>query len=93
MAKGGSRPGAGRPKGAINRIAAAEREALLNDGGLTPLAYMTRIFRDERADQVRRDDMAKAAAPYFHPKLANVEVGGKNGEAIKIHLTAVDARL
>jgi hypothetical protein len=34
--------------------------------GLLPLDYMLKVMRDEAADRERRDDMARAAAPYLH---------------------------
>ena len=33
--------------------------------GLTPLEYMLATMRDVTVDDARRDDMAKAAAPYM----------------------------
>jgi hypothetical protein len=33
-----------------------------------PLEYMLRVMRDPAASHARRDDMAKAAAPYLHPR-------------------------
>jgi hypothetical protein len=41
--------------------------------GETPLEYMLRVMRDTKADTHRRDEMAKAAAPYIHPRLASIE--------------------
>jgi hypothetical protein len=34
-----------------------------------PIEYMPRIMRDPREPAARRDEMAKAAAPYLHPKM------------------------
>ena len=68
----------GRQKGSKNK-ATAEREKQIAASGLTPLDYMLGILRDELADPQRRDDMAKAAAPYVHPKLQPVD--GKTGDA------------
>jgi hypothetical protein len=34
---------------------------------------MLRIMRDDKADAKRRDEMAKAAAPYLHPRLQRTE--------------------
>lgn len=34
---------------------------------------MIRVMRDESAPDGRRDEMAKAAAPYVHPRLAAIE--------------------
>ena len=37
---------------------------------------MIRVMRDESAPVERRDEMAKAAAPYVHPRLAAIEYAG-----------------
>jgi hypothetical protein len=80
MPRGGKRPGAGRRKGSVNAVSAAKREATeaaLSASGLeTPLNYMLRVLNDPTAELQRRDDMAKAAAPYQHAKFSSVEVGG-----------------
>jgi hypothetical protein len=34
-----------------------------------PLDYMLRIMRDPNASNTRRDEMARAAVPYLHPKI------------------------
>ena len=39
----------------------------------TPLDYMLRIMRDPKEDDERRDAMAKAALPYLHARLSNVD--------------------
>ena len=41
--------------------------------GVPPLEYMLAVMRDEQAEAHRRDEMAKAAAPYIHPRLATIE--------------------
>jgi len=38
-----------------------------------PLDYMLRAMRDPNATAKRRDEMAKAAAPFLHSKLASIE--------------------
>lgn len=64
--------GAGRKRGGKNaKTAAIAHRAAAQ--GITPLEYMLDIMRDENADPVARMDMAKAAAPYIHPRLAAVE--------------------
>jgi len=78
MPVGGARPGAGRPKGSIGNRK-AELRAKLADGGLMPLDYMLQVLRDPAIPVARRDDMAKAAAPYIHARLASVEQTGKDG--------------
>ena len=71
MAKGGYRPGAGRPKGskALPKKA-LEAEALSHQirGYQSPLEYMLTVMNDRRADPVRRDRMAIAAAPFVHSR-------------------------
>ena len=66
--RGGARPGAGRKKGSLNRATADARAAAAKTGEL-PLDYMLRIMRDPKASNTRRDEMARTAAPYLHPKL------------------------
>lgn len=75
MAKGGSRPGAGRKPGIPNKRT-AETAAAVEASGLTPLAYLLSVMRDEALDREARVDAAKAAAPYAHAKLAAVEFSG-----------------
>jgi hypothetical protein len=47
---------------------------------------MLAVLRDETADPSRRDDMARSAAPYMHPRLSSVDVGGKE-EPIKVEMS------
>ena len=82
MPRGGARPGAGRRPGTPNR-ATAEREALVREGGETPLDHMLAVMRNADKDPARRLEAAKAAAPYVHPKLSAVEVSGKDGGPVK----------
>jgi hypothetical protein len=61
----------GRPKGSLNKktvLMAVEAK------GEVPLDYMLRVMRDPTQDHARRDEMAKAAAQYVHPKLASTQV-------------------
>ncbi|MDH5667224.1 MAG: hypothetical protein OEY86_04350 [Nitrospira sp.] len=74
--RGGSRKGAGRKKGVRNKASAA-REAAIAASGEVPLDYMLKVMRDEKQPMEVRLEMAKAAAPYCHPKLAAVEHTGK----------------
>jgi hypothetical protein len=37
--------------------------------GEMPLDYMLRVMRDPTAEAGRRDEMAKAAAPYLHARI------------------------
>lgn len=73
MAKGGKREGAGRKPGTPNKRT-AETTAAIEASGLTPLAYMMGLLRNEKNAPELRFEAAKAAAPYVHAKLANVEL-------------------
>lgn len=87
--KGGARPGAGRPKGSKNKVT-LEREAEIKASGLTPLDYMLSLLRDENQDLAVRADMAKAAAPYVHPRLANIQANVELGDALRDWLVRRD---
>jgi hypothetical protein len=89
MARGGSRHGAGRKRGAPNKKTAAVQEEV-SASGETPLAYMLRVMRNSNSGPKRRDDMAKAAAPYVHAKLASVEHTGKDGGAIEVKVSDLE---
>jgi hypothetical protein len=73
--RGGKRAGSGRPKGSETKKR-AEVALRATEAGLTPLEYMLGIVRDVTADAMTRLDAAKSAAPYCHPRLANVQVSG-----------------
>lgn len=75
MARGGVRPGAGRKQGAITKKTRDIAEKASSEG-ITPLEFMLEVMRDTKADRAERLDMAKAAAPYIHPRLAAVEHSG-----------------
>ena len=72
MARGGKRPGAGRKKGSVSKRSQEVAAAIMQTGKL-PLAYMLEVMRDETADAQRRDEMARAAAPYIHPRLSSID--------------------
>lgn len=78
MARGGFRPGAGRPKSArVRTKTEVAVEARSEDK--TPLDYMLSVMNDPAADKSRRDRMAIAAAPFVHGK-ADVEQEGKKAQ-------------
>lgn len=82
MARGGPREGAGRPKGAPNIRTIAQSEEVAA-AGMTPLEYLTSVYRDVSVDEAKRIDAAKAAAPYVHAKLSAVEMSGPDGGPIE----------
>ena len=89
---GGKRPGAGRPKGAVSRANEEVRQEAAASGEL-PLAYMLRIMRDPSQPVGRRDDMARAAAPFCHSRLSSVEHSGEIARPTVIRAPAVSATL
>ncbi len=77
MARGGARPGAGRPKGVKARTERPEKPVLSVSADivaagralkLSPLEYMLAVLNDETAEDARRDRMAQAAAPFVHAR-------------------------
>jgi hypothetical protein len=91
----GSRPGerrGGRKKGSRNkrtRIIAEQARA----EGITPLEYVLRIMRDEKADPRERFQAAVSALPYVHPRLAAIEHGGSVDIGYGAELEAATKRL
>ena len=78
MARGGYRPGAGRPKGSgVTIETKAEIPVAAAAENLTPLESMLRVMNDRSADDHRRDRMAVAAAPYVHAKAETAAPGKK----------------
>ncbi len=75
MARGGVRPGSGRPKGAATKRTREIAEQAMAQG-LTPLEYMLSVLRDASNDTHTRMDAAKSAAPYVHPRLQSTEIKG-----------------
>jgi hypothetical protein len=71
----------GRSKGTPNKSTVARAEELAA-GGELPRDYMLRVMRDPTVDHARRDEMAKAVAPYVHAKLQAMTVEGKDGGPI-----------
>lgn len=82
----------GRQKGTKNKTTAA-REAAIAATGLTPLEYMLNAMRDETLEHRDRMYAANAAAPYVHPKLANIELGNKAGESFCVTLDSGDGSI
>ena len=78
---GGARPGAGRPKGSVNKrnreTQAAMREEMEKDGEALDLATMlfrvANKFYKEGQYELAADVASKGAA-YFHPKLASQDI-------------------
>jgi hypothetical protein len=100
--KGGRRPGAGRKPGVRNKRTEATVKAI-EQSGMTPLDFMLSIMRGEHPEgaepaqvvawESMRFEAAKAAAPYVHPKLANIEHTGKGGGPVVIQASSHDEQL
>lgn len=88
MARGGRREGAGRKPGSLTKRTKEIAENAMAEG-ITPLEYMLKVMRDENADEAKRIDCAKAAAPYMHPKRAPVDGDGKDAGLTLTVLTGV----
>lgn len=86
MARGGARPGAGRKKGGMNRVSRQMREAAARTGKL-PHELLLMVARGEalpgdkhKPSFDQRIDAAKAAAPYYAPRLLGAVVKTAGGE-------------
>ena len=63
----------GRAKGVPNK-GRMKRQREIAASGMLPLDYMIAVMRDENQPTARRDEMARASAPYLHPKLVSKDV-------------------
>ncbi len=69
----------GRQRGSLNKATITQQQQAktivqaAKEAGLSPLEYMLKVMRDPETLPQRRDDMAKAAAPYMHARLAAVD--------------------
>ena len=61
------------PKRRKAKVSQEVRQRIVQSGTETPLEYMLRVMSDPTASDKRRDDMAKAAAPYMHSRLSSIE--------------------
>lgn len=92
----------GRRKGVRNK-ASVEREKAVAESGLTPLDFMLNIMRgsppegagpaEQIAFSTLRFEAAKAAAPYVHPKLANIEHTGPDGGPVLVMMSKADVKI
>ena len=73
MARGGTRIGAGRPKGAATKRTREIADKAATEG-LTPLEVMLKAMNEHVAKKEwdAAAALAKDAAPYMHPKLQSV---------------------
>ncbi len=77
----------GRKPGSLNKRTITQQQQSktlvqkAKEAGLTPLEYMLAVMRDPETPPQRRDDMAKACAPYMHARLAAVDP--ETGKAVE----------
>ena len=94
--RGGARPGAGRPKGARNRVHQKDLVRAARTGKLPHMILLEaartgfikcgKVKHELNGGQVL--DCLKAASPYFAPRFVSHEVGGKGGGALEVNLFA-----
>jgi len=75
----------GRQKGTKNKATKA-REEMIAMAGDTPLEFLLAAMLNNEFPAATRIDAAKAAAPYVHPRLANVELAGKKDAPLTIEI-------
>lgn len=94
MPRGGRRPGAGRKPGGRNRKSREIADRATAEG-ITPLEVMleTMRFHHSKGELDAAAEVAARAAPYCHPRLSTIEVGGSGGPPIRMieQLVIVDA--
>jgi hypothetical protein len=76
MARGGARPGAGRPRGSRGergRLLEERVRAAVGDDWC-PVTFLCQVAADRKRPIELRIDAAKASAPYLAPRLKAVEV-------------------
>jgi hypothetical protein len=90
--RGGKRAGAGRKKGSATKKTRKVADAVA-EGGITPLEVMIDAMR--RLHKARKYTAAAAvaqhAAPYVHPRLSAVTLGGQVGVQLQVVEEIVDA--
>jgi hypothetical protein len=75
----------GRRRGTPNRATAATRDQILASG-MSPLHFMVSVFRDETQPLAVRLDAARSVAPYCHPRLSTVDIGGHEERPLQVQV-------
>jgi hypothetical protein len=91
---GGPRPNSGRKRGSKNKKTELLIQAVdvADAVGITPLQYMLETLRNPKTEAFRKDEMARAAAPFVHPKLnavATVDASANSCPPLEIQIFAV----
>jgi hypothetical protein len=69
MSRGGSRPGAGRKRGTVNKRSAKLQSAMAASG-LDPMEFLLSAMANEKLPAPLRLDAAKAVLPFLHARLS-----------------------
>lgn len=86
----GGRPrGLGKVKGSGRQVGTPDkrrigRQSLRATEGVLPLDFMLETMRDTTRDHKDRMAAAIAAAPYLHPRLANIETNVSGALTVEI---------
>jgi hypothetical protein len=70
---GGKRPGAGRK----SRPFHIDPTLAKSIAATNPLDFLLQVMNDPNVSMHRRDQAARAALPFVHPRFASVEIGKK----------------
>lgn len=84
--RGGARKGAGRKAGSATKKTREIADKAASEG-ITPLEVMLEAMNHFRAegDMQKAALFARDAAPYIHPKLASMEMSGKDGGPVDMN--------
>lgn len=84
MQHGGKRDGAGRPRGPATVKSQELLIRYIEDGKKLPLDVLMDAMREywDEKDKESAVMCAEKAAPYFHPKLASMELTGVDGKEL-----------
>lgn len=91
--KGGARPGAGRPKGSLNKVTTDVRAVFAQIMERNASKCEEWIERVAAKDPYKATDLLLRLAEFHVPKLARSEVTGAGGGAVIIEVTKRDLRL
>ncbi|SOY79940.1 conserved hypothetical protein [Cupriavidus taiwanensis] len=86
MAKGGKRPGAGRPPGALNK-ATADVKAMAQEYGLDAIRELATILTTSESHQARIAAAKELLDRGYGKATQAVELGGAGGGPIDMNMT------
>jgi hypothetical protein len=75
----------GRRRGTPNRATGAKRAEILASG-LSPIDFMVSVFRDETQPLTVRLVAARSVAPFCHPRLSTLDIGGQEDKPTQVQV-------